>query len=157
VQNGYRGCGLTNAAVEYPEPNHPARAVAVEHKRELRRRLNAMAAGMGAEDPEALADGLLLLIEGAFVSSQLFGAGGARRTGGFDGRQADSGAPARPIGLGRRTNSVRNRVRHAPLWWCLYPLRNAEKNVYGFYCNAAYADLRWIHVVPHRAFSRRES
>ncbi|AUA58514.1 Bacterial regulatory proteins, tetR family [Achromobacter spanius] len=76
VVNGYRGCGLTNAAVEYPEPHHPARAVAVEHKLELRRRLNEMAAGMGAHDPEALADGLLLLIEGAFVSSQLFGEGG---------------------------------------------------------------------------------
>lgn len=76
VLSGYRGCGLTNAAVEYPEPEHPARAVAVEHKLELRRRLNEMAAGMGAGDPEALADGLLLLIEGAFVSSQLFGKGG---------------------------------------------------------------------------------
>lgn len=76
VQNGYRGCGLTNAAVEYPEAGHPARAVAVEHKLELRRRLNEMAAGMGATDPQALADGLLLLIEGAFVSSQLFGEGG---------------------------------------------------------------------------------
>jgi len=76
VLSGYRGCGLTNAAVEYPEPEHPARAVAVEHKLELRRRLNEMAAGMGAGDPEALADGLLLLIEGAFVSSQLFGEGG---------------------------------------------------------------------------------
>lgn len=76
VQNGYRGCGLTNAAVEYPEAGHPARAVAVEHKLELRRRLNDMAAGMGAADPQALADGLLLLIEGAFVSSQLFGEGG---------------------------------------------------------------------------------
>lgn len=76
VVNGYRGCGLTNAAVEYPEPQHPARAVAVEHKLELRRRLNEMAAGMGVRDPEALADGLLLLIEGAFVSSQLFGEGG---------------------------------------------------------------------------------
>lgn len=76
VQSGYRGCGLTNAAVEYPEPGHPARAVAVAHKLELRRRLNAMAAEMGASDPGALADGLLLLIEGAFVSSQLFGEGG---------------------------------------------------------------------------------
>lgn len=76
VQNGYRGCGLTNAAVEYPEAGHPARVVAVAHKQELRRRLNAMAAEMGASDPGALADGLLLLIEGAFVSSQLFGAGG---------------------------------------------------------------------------------
>ncbi|CAB3697401.1 TetR/AcrR family transcriptional regulator [Achromobacter piechaudii] len=76
VVSGYRGCGLTNAAVEYPEPEHPARAVAVEHKLELRRRLNEMATGMGARDPQALADGLLLLIEGAFVSSQLFGEGG---------------------------------------------------------------------------------
>ncbi len=76
VQNGYRGCGLTNAAVEYPESDHPARAVAVAHKQELRRRLNAMTVEMGARDPEALADGLLLLIEGAFVSSQLFGEGG---------------------------------------------------------------------------------
>ncbi|MBB1595683.1 TetR/AcrR family transcriptional regulator [Achromobacter sp. UMC46] len=76
VQSGYRGCGLTNAAVEYPEAGHPARAVAVEHKLTLRVRLNEMAAGMGATDPEALADGLLLLIEGAFVSSQLFGKGG---------------------------------------------------------------------------------
>jgi AcrR family transcriptional regulator len=76
VQSGYRGCGLTNAAVEYPEPDHPARAVAVAHKAELRRRLAAMAAEMGAADPEALGDGLLLLLEGAFVSSQLFGEGG---------------------------------------------------------------------------------
>ncbi|WP_241074099.1 TetR/AcrR family transcriptional regulator [Achromobacter insuavis] len=76
VQNGYRGCGLTNAAVEYPEAGHPARVVAVEHKVELRRRLAAMAAEMGAPDPARLGDGLLLLIEGAFVSSQLFGEGG---------------------------------------------------------------------------------
>ena len=69
VQAGYRGCGLTNAAVEYPEDPHPARAVAVEHKVELRRRLADMARGMGATDPQALGDGLLLL-EGAFVSSQ---------------------------------------------------------------------------------------
>lgn len=76
VLTGYRGCGLTNAAVEYPETDHPARAVAEEHKRELRRRLNDMTAGMGVQEPQALADGLLLLIEGAFVSSQLFGADG---------------------------------------------------------------------------------
>ncbi|WP_063588473.1 TetR/AcrR family transcriptional regulator [Achromobacter ruhlandii] len=76
VQNGYRGCGLTNAAVEYPEAGHPARVVAVEHKVELRRRLAAMAAEMGAPDPAKLGDGLVLLIEGAFVSSQLFGEGG---------------------------------------------------------------------------------
>lgn len=76
VQSGYRGCGLTNAAVEYPESDHPARVVAVAHKAQLRTRLAAMAREMGAADPDALGDGLLLLLEGAFVSSQLFGQGG---------------------------------------------------------------------------------
>ncbi len=72
----YRGCGMTNAAVEYPEQGHPARVVSEQNKRELRRRLRAMAAEMGAADPDTLGDGLLLLFEGAFISGQLFGAGG---------------------------------------------------------------------------------
>ena len=76
VMDGYRGCGMTNAAVEYPEPNHPARVVSEDNKRELRRRLRAMAAEMGAADPDTLGDGLLLLIEGAYISGQLFGPGG---------------------------------------------------------------------------------
>ncbi|WP_442583182.1 TetR/AcrR family transcriptional regulator [Mesorhizobium sp. ASY16-5R] len=76
VMEGYRGCGMTNAAVEYPEPNHPARAVGENNKRELRRRLREMAAGMGAADPDTLGDGLLLLIEGAYISGQLFGPDG---------------------------------------------------------------------------------
>lgn len=73
---GYRGCGLTNAAIEYPDRSHPARAVSDPHKRELRRRLKAMATEMGAAMPGILADGLLLLIEGTFASSQIFGPGG---------------------------------------------------------------------------------
>jgi AcrR family transcriptional regulator len=77
---GYRGCGLTNACVEYPEPGHPARLVAEANKRALRQRLTEMAAQMGAAEPEVLGDGLLLLMEGAFVSSQLFGEGGPARS-----------------------------------------------------------------------------
>lgn len=73
---GYRGCGMTNAAIEYPQPGHPARLVGEENKRELRRRLRGMAAGMRASDPDDLGDGLLLLMEGAFVSGQIFGPGG---------------------------------------------------------------------------------
>jgi AcrR family transcriptional regulator len=78
-KNGYRGCGLTNAAVEYPEPNHPARKVAEANKRALRERLVAMAKAMGARDPQMLGDGLLLLIEGTFASGQLFGKSGPAR------------------------------------------------------------------------------
>lgn len=75
-KKGYRGCGMTNAVVEYPEEGHPARVVSEENKKELRRRLRAMAAEMGARDPDVLGDGLLLLIEGAYISAQLFGPGG---------------------------------------------------------------------------------
>jgi len=78
-KDGYRGCGLTNAAVEYPDPAHPARKVAEANKRALRARLVAMAKAMGARDPQALGDGLLLLIEGTFASGQLFGKGGPAR------------------------------------------------------------------------------
>ena len=76
TEAGYRGCGFTNAAVEYPEPDHPARLVSQQNKRELRARLRAMAAEMGAADPDRLGDGLLLLMEGAYASGQMFGEGG---------------------------------------------------------------------------------
>lgn len=72
-RDDYRGCGLTNAAVEYPAHGHPARMVAEDHKQRLRTRLVEMAKGMKAKRPEVLADGLLLLIEGIFVTGQLFG------------------------------------------------------------------------------------
>lgn len=73
---GYRGCGLSNAAVEYPEKDNPARLVAERGKRMLRDRLEGMARQIGARKPGLLADGLLLLIEGTFVSGQLFYEGG---------------------------------------------------------------------------------
>ncbi|WP_245295294.1 TetR/AcrR family transcriptional regulator [Manganibacter manganicus] len=77
---GYRGCGMTNAAVEYPDHDHPARVVSEENKRELRLRLRKMAADMGAADADTLGDGLLLLIEGAYISGQLFGEGGPAKS-----------------------------------------------------------------------------
>jgi AcrR family transcriptional regulator len=72
----YRGCGLTNAAVEYPQAGHPARQVAQDTKREVRRRLTSMVTAMGAAEPKLLADGLTMLLEGAYVSRQLFGSNG---------------------------------------------------------------------------------
>ncbi|MHA6203316.1 TetR/AcrR family transcriptional regulator [Dyella soli] len=75
-QAGYRGCGLTNAVVEYPGDEHPARKVAEEHKRKLRTRLVELSTAMGAKEPAVLADGLLLLLEGTYASGQLFGVHG---------------------------------------------------------------------------------
>jgi AcrR family transcriptional regulator len=65
----YRGCPQINMAAEFPEPDHPARRVSHEHKRELRRRLTSIAQRLDAKHPDALAAQLLLLINGAFVSA----------------------------------------------------------------------------------------
>lgn len=72
AKRGHRGCGVTNALVEHPDPDHPGRLVAVAHKAKLRKRLRAMTAEMDAKRPNELADGLLLLIEGAYISSLMF-------------------------------------------------------------------------------------
>ena len=47
---------------------------------ELRRRVREMARGMGGANPDTLGDGLLLLIEGAYVSVHLFGTEGPARS-----------------------------------------------------------------------------
>jgi len=75
----YRGCGTTNAAVEYPDRKHPTRKVANDIKTRFRARLTALAASLGAAKPDRLGDALLLLLEGVYASGQLFGAGGPAR------------------------------------------------------------------------------
>lgn len=71
-QPGYRGCGLSNALVEYPEHDCPVRMLVFEHKSKLRNRLTSMAQALGARNASALADGLLLLLEGAHITGQVF-------------------------------------------------------------------------------------
>jgi hypothetical protein len=53
--------------------------VSVANKRKVRERLADMARQMGARDPDALGDGLQLLLEGAYTSSQILGSGGPVR------------------------------------------------------------------------------
>lgn len=76
MQDDDRGCGLSNAAVEYPEPAHAGRRVVVAHKSRVRKRLREIAKAMDARKPRKLADSLMLLIEGAFICRQIFGADG---------------------------------------------------------------------------------
>ena len=67
AQEEDHGCALCNAAVELHEPDHPAFLVAKEHKLETYRRLSDLAHAAGAKDGD-LADGLMLLLEGAHMS-----------------------------------------------------------------------------------------
>ena len=73
----YRGCPQINVAAEFPEIDHPARKVATAHKRQMRKRLRGIAERLDVARPDELAGQLSLLINGAFVSSQIFKPGEA--------------------------------------------------------------------------------
>lgn len=70
----YRGCPQLNVAAEFADPEHPARKVAASHKRELRARLRGIAKRLDVKRPDELAGQLALLINGAFISSQVLSA-----------------------------------------------------------------------------------
>lgn len=72
IQKDYRGCPLSNAAVEYPQKGHIARTAAQDHKGDVRQRLRDMARELGVANPEGLGDALFLLLEGAYLTTQLF-------------------------------------------------------------------------------------
>jgi AcrR family transcriptional regulator len=73
TQAGYRGCPFINYANEFPDSAHPGHRVVEANKREWRRRLTLVAEALGAPKPKLLADGLLLLVEGAYTVSQTLG------------------------------------------------------------------------------------
>ncbi len=73
TQPGYRGCPFINYCAEFPETSHPGHQAAEANKREMRRRFVEIAEALGARQPKQLADGLLLLVEGAYAISQTLG------------------------------------------------------------------------------------
>jgi AcrR family transcriptional regulator len=82
----WRGCPFHNTGTEFPEPDHPARAVILANKRTVRERLRALAAAAGAHDPDLLAQQLQLLIDGAYSIGQSLGPNGPARTVASAGR-----------------------------------------------------------------------
>jgi AcrR family transcriptional regulator len=72
------GCPLSNAAIELHEENHPAQVVSVNYKKELHRRLSDLTRRAGAKDDD-LADSLMLLMEGAYISRVTLGVAGPVR------------------------------------------------------------------------------
>jgi AcrR family transcriptional regulator len=69
----FRGCPFLNTTAEYADPDHAVRASCRANKAELRRRLADLSVRLGAPAPDELADQLLLVIDGAFADSQVFG------------------------------------------------------------------------------------
>jgi AcrR family transcriptional regulator len=82
----WRGCPFLNTNTEFPEPDHPARAVILANKRAVYDRLSALAAAAGARDPDLLAQQLQLLIDGAYAIGQSLGPDGPAKTVASAGR-----------------------------------------------------------------------
>ena len=71
VGDDFRGCAFANAVAEIPDPDHPARVVARRHKEGVRDHLAALARNAGFDEPDDLADRLLLLLEGATATAAM--------------------------------------------------------------------------------------
>jgi AcrR family transcriptional regulator len=82
----WRGCPFHNTGTEFPEPDHPARAVILANKRAVRERLRSLAVAVGARDPDLLAQQLQLLIDGAYAIGQTLGPEGPAKTVASAGR-----------------------------------------------------------------------
>ncbi|GAB4215568.1 MAG: TetR family transcriptional regulator [Roseiflexaceae bacterium] len=67
------GCAFQGTAAEFPALDHPGHQVALAHKRAVLDRLRTLAEQAGLRDPEALAGHLLLLMDGAWVATRMFG------------------------------------------------------------------------------------
>jgi AcrR family transcriptional regulator len=67
------GCAFVAAAGEFPEPDHPGHRVATAHKRAVVDRLRELAEQAEARDPNALAEELLLIMDGAWSAARVFG------------------------------------------------------------------------------------
>jgi AcrR family transcriptional regulator len=75
TRGGYRGCPFINFCAEFPDASHPGRRVAQATKKALRGRFLRLAEALRAREPQQLADGFLLLVEGAYGISQTLGGG----------------------------------------------------------------------------------
>ena len=102
---GFRGCPFINAAVEFPEPAHPARVVGGRHRTWVRTLLASLARQAKVEDAEHLADELSLLYDAAMVGTQLNGTPAAAVTAREAARRLVVAALR-----GRRTHSTRRRL-----------------------------------------------
>ena len=65
----YRGCPFVNTATELADPGHPARQVARDYKLRLRDYFASQAELGHADDPQRLADQLVIIFDGAIVQA----------------------------------------------------------------------------------------
>jgi AcrR family transcriptional regulator len=80
------GCPDQATAAEFPDSEHPGHKVALANKQKVRSHLSELAGDAGLREPEALADQLMLLMDGAYASARMYGHGNPARHVGAAGR-----------------------------------------------------------------------
>jgi AcrR family transcriptional regulator len=68
---GFRGCPFINAAVEYPDPRHPASLAASEHRQWILHLFRSLVREAGIRQPDRVAAQLALLYDSAMVGTQM--------------------------------------------------------------------------------------
>ena len=76
----FRGCFFVNVAMEFPLAHSPAHVAAASNKLAMEDIITQLAREAGASAPENLAKELMLLMEGAYVTSHVTGDKDAART-----------------------------------------------------------------------------
>ncbi|MEB0150679.1 TetR/AcrR family transcriptional regulator [Pseudomonas sp. CCC2.2] len=71
LQDSGRGCLFVNSAAEFPQFSHPVHLAVSRHKQGIRENLTALAMSAGISDPDGVAEGLFILLEGSFVSGAM--------------------------------------------------------------------------------------
>jgi AcrR family transcriptional regulator len=68
---GFRGCPFINAAVEYPDPRHPASLAGSEHRQWILELFRSLVVEAKIRQPDRLAAQLALLYDSAMVGTQM--------------------------------------------------------------------------------------
>lgn len=75
VQPACLGCTFMAAALEFPELEHKAHAVALDYKKKVLALLTELSRQAQAKNPALLGEGLMLLMDGAWSAARMFGPG----------------------------------------------------------------------------------
>lgn len=98
-------CPFIAAAVEIPDPGHPARVLASDYKKAFAARLTEAAREAGASDPEQLGEQLALLLDGASARSRVLDTDTFATAGAIAAVLVDNAVPA---ALAPAATSLRN-------------------------------------------------
>lgn len=97
-------CPFIAAAVEIPDPGHPARKYARDYKKAFAARLAATAREAGAANPEQLGEQLALLLDGASARSRVLNTDTLATAAAIAAVLVDNAIPAATEPEGRREN-----------------------------------------------------